>query len=431
MHTIFTTVFFENGSCKFNFENRKNLSMKHNKFSDTKFSFSLRDKIRQVCLVLIFGYLAVSIYRKEKRPNCHIYPTVAAEGARSLPKYYNGFENFNGLKGGGSSESTLSGSFVPDSTSTNTLRMTSHVSQTLSASRNNPSPPRLQPRASLRQQGSGPPGALYSPQRTGSRLPLTAGEQNSTTGFRNRVGRAKQTCLSSFSNCCGSSSSTTDVLPFGYPLRLTTSPTIAPSTQLMIKRTPSATEEIRRSFPQHLKTMLSGDRIKLDDAKKVYGVGLHPKIAQKRLKTVFSNKKNLKNELGVIMVCPLGTPHEIARADLEQQITSWNVNHPLPEEQLWLHTSKRESDGEQARFSLPIKDENILIARIEFIIWLDKKTQNTAKIMLLGDVPYHQLNPIFKIIKKINLENLMRVTFKSTFSFIFLIKINSINYIYK
>lgn len=75
----------------------------------------------------------------------------------------------------------MSGNLSPDSTSSGTLRIPSRLSQNLSASRSNTSAPRFQPRASLREQRSGP-GALWSPQRTGSQLPLTAGEQSST-GF--------------------------------------------------------------------------------------------------------------------------------------------------------------------------------------------------------------------------------------------------------
>lgn len=166
---------------------------------------------------------------------------------------------------------------------------------------------------------------------------------------------------------------------------------------MMEKRTPSATENFRNNVPKVFQNILNIKRIELDEEKKVYGVGLHPNIAQKRLK---NTPAGMNNELSIFMVCPLGTSHAKARLELQNQINTWNVNHLLLKKQVWLNTSDRETDGEQARFSLPIKDANISIARIKFIVWLDKNTQKIAKVMLLGDVPYHQSNKIFRIIEK-------------------------------
>ena len=89
----------------------------------------------------------------------------------------------------------------------------------------------------------------------------------------------------------------------------------------MSKKITLATEQIRKNFPKPLKILFSDERIKLNSDKKVYDVGLYSPTAHKRLENTFHN---LKKELGVIIICPLGTFHNTARTKLENKINEWN-----------------------------------------------------------------------------------------------------------
>lgn len=432
-----------------NIKSLKNLNMQNKQVS-----FSLKEILTAILLgtgLIICGYLSFSARKNYAKRYSYDPVAVAETGVTAIdgrldhyssdlmPVPTNGsafkanlerYIKITQLRGGGIGENSLSSNSGIRSTNTRESSIfgnlglsrvyQTRVSQSLVASPSNSGSFSAQTRARLNPESEasyshGQSKPLYSP--SGSGIALTAGEQNSTRfGFTNRaLDKVKETC---FSRCCALRSSTsttnssttnltstTNVIPFGYSLRLTTSPSIAPPIQMMSKRVPSATEQIRKSFPQPLKTLFSDDRIELDLEKKVYGVGLYPPIAQKRLENSFPN---VKKELGIIMVCPLGTPQSTARTELEKQINAWNASHASPDEKLWLNTSTREKNGDQARFSLPIPSEikNFSIPKIEFVIWVQEKkspktgsVKQTAKIMLLGDVPYDQRKRMLSIIR--------------------------------
>ncbi len=176
----------------------------------------------------------------------------------------------------------------------------------------------------------------------------------------------------------------------------TTTVGMAPTPQVMARRTPSACEKYNQ---YQLATSIAcnltiNDRIaKLVQPKEVYGVVCEPRIQEVRLnKDKFPDSVDKK---AVFLVCPEGINSEEALKRLKQVVENKNKqakNQNLLNEEYFVCASKLEYNGRQARFCLEVQEPNeVGIEYVEFIIFSPNSSNgdNDVFIVLLSDVPYN------------------------------------------
>lgn len=164
-----------------------------------------------------------------------------------------------------------------------------------------------------------------------------------------------------------------------------TNPVSAPGLQMMSKRIPSVTVHL------HLVDILPGQNIQsvcthlsvenrlkiLHSENRVYGVVCRDVVQENR-----TNKPISKFGRAIFMVCPLNIPFDQAYQDLKTQVTQSNLEwsqkldpslpenlvNELQKQQIYINRSRREEEGLQGRFYIPVENEELDIEKLEVII---------------------------------------------------------------
>lgn len=245
----------------------------------------------------------------------------------------------------------------------------------------------------------------YSDPDLEEEIQSNSGNSNSSSFFPTQ-GLQEESVIQQLKNCCCSApdQSTLDTIPEQL---VQGQEFDAPIVQMMQKRPDSATKKY--IDPDAAYATLNERIQNLDHNKQVYGVICEGRVAENRLDAPVVNiqrSAEAQQNAGafvpgreVFLRCPLGVDRNEASSQLKTIIDDVNSRKLAQNSsfQKFRHNeSELEKKGLQATFSIPAKrteNHRTHCGKLDVIIWADVDS-NTVKIVVLGDIQYHQRNTI-------------------------------------